>query len=182
MRGPNLNMSMEGKLDIGIRAATRDDVARILELFETAASGEPDAIPLDPSRVKLTPNGNYYVMSCLSLNNQPEAIYLLSELELKRESFFWVCLEGLDRDGFDTRDRAAYFHAVVAETKDKKLIVGAATYHFKYSTWVGQVVHLGGLVVESMHRRKGVGTKIMQHLGKVLIKKQKPLISILSIC
>lgn len=81
---------------------------------------------------------------------------------------------GLDRDGFDTRDRAAYFQAIVAETKDvqnngRKSIVGVVTYHFKYSTWVGQVVHLGSLAVDAAFRRRGVATKLMQHLGKVLM-------------
>lgn len=81
-------------------------------------------------------------------------------------------MTGLDHDGFDTRDRAAYFHAVVAETKDvhrngRKLIVGAAMYHFKYSTWVGQVIHLGNIAVDSAYQRKGVATKLMKFIGKV---------------
>lgn len=80
----------------------------------------------------------------------------------------------MDRDGFDTRDRAAYFHAVVAETKDvekngRKLIVGVVMYHFKYSTWVGQVVHLGNIAVDPQFQRKGVATKLMQHIGQVEI-------------
>lgn len=50
------------KLDISIRSATRDDVARILELFESAVSSSDNcsatqAIPLDSNRPKLTPNG-----------------------------------------------------------------------------------------------------------------------------
>ncbi|CAL8094167.1 unnamed protein product [Orchesella dallaii] len=137
MRGTNFDME---KLDISIRTASRDDVARILEIFEKAAASQADAIPLDSNRSKLTVNV-------------------------------------MDRDGFDTRDRAAYFQAVVAETKDvhskgRKLIVGAATYHFKYSTWVGQVVHLGSVAVDQVYQRKGVATKILKYLGKMAVENK----------
>lgn len=40
-------------------------------------------------------------------------------------------------------------------------------YHFKYSTWVGEVVHLGNVAVDAAYQRKGVATKLMQYIGKV---------------
>lgn len=50
-------ISLMEKLDVSIRVATRDDVARILEIFETTATSQSHAIPLDSSRPKLTPIG-----------------------------------------------------------------------------------------------------------------------------
>lgn len=45
------------KMDVSIRMATRDDVARILEIFETVAATQSSGIPVDGTRPKLTPNG-----------------------------------------------------------------------------------------------------------------------------
>lgn len=45
------------KVDVTIRAATRDDVTRILEIFETVAASQNGVIPGDMNRPKLTPNG-----------------------------------------------------------------------------------------------------------------------------
>lgn len=55
------------------------------------------------------------------------------------------------------------------EKNGRKLIVGVVMYHFKYSTWVGQVVHLGNIAVDPQFQRKGVATKLMQHIGQVEI-------------
>lgn len=50
------------------------------------------------------------------------------------------------------------FHCFVAQENEK--IVGMALVYFRFSTWVGQSLHLEDLVVAQEHRGKGIGSAL----------------------
>lgn len=65
-------------------------------------------------------------------------------------------------DGFG--DRPA-FETLVAELDG--VIVGAAVFFVKYSTWKGRGIYLDDIVVTAAHRRKGIGTLLFEELIRV---------------
>lgn len=50
------------------------------------------------------------------------------------------------------------FHCFIAQEDDT--IVGMALVYFRFSTWVGQSLHLEDLVVSQKHRGKGIGSAL----------------------
>jgi GNAT superfamily N-acetyltransferase len=52
--------------------------------------------------------------------------------------------------------------AFVVEGKDG--IVAFALYYIRYSTWKGQVMYLEDILVTESHRRKGIGSLLMDRL------------------
>ena len=65
-------------------------------------------------------------------------------------------------DGFGTHP---VFSCLVAELDG--VIVGAAVYFTKYSTWKGRGIYLDDIVVTAAHRRKGIGTLLFEELIRV---------------
>ena len=53
-----------------------------------------------------------------------------------------------------------FFHCLVAETANKK-IIGYASYFFCYYTWIGKSLYLDDLFVRSEYRGKGIGTDLI---------------------
>jgi GNAT superfamily N-acetyltransferase len=68
--------------------------------------------------------------------------------------------EQMQQDGFGPRP---YFEALVAEDEAAQ-VVGAAVFYFGYSTWKGKLCYLDDLIVTETHRRKGIGTALLEHL------------------
>lgn len=78
-----------------------------------------------------------------------------------------VTVEDLERDAFGERPIIELF---VAEINGN--IVGTAIYYYNYSTWKGKCIYLEDIVVSKQHRRKGIGTKLMDAMV-ALFKKEK---------
>jgi len=54
--------------------------------------------------------------------------------------------------------------------EDGTVVLGAAMISHRYSTWSGRRVFLHGLVVSPKHRRRGIGTRIVELLAQGAIK------------
>jgi len=54
---------------------------------------------------------------------------------------------------------------IVAEKED--LILGAAMFYEKYSTWKGRAVHLEDFVVKESERRKGIGAMLFEEVMRI---------------
>ena len=84
-----------------------------------------------------------------------DIIRLLVELAVyeKEPDAVKVTEEELIRDGFGSNPR---FSCLLAELNSE--IVGLAFYTPRYSTWVGDTLHLEDLIVTEKMRGKGIGT------------------------
>ena len=56
-----------------------------------------------------------------------------------------------------------FFHCLVAETGDKK-IIGYLSYFFCYYTWVGKSIYMDDLYVNAAYRANGTGKKLLNKL------------------
>lgn len=86
-------------------------------------------------------------------------------LELARfeasESAVNTTAELLQRDGFSETPR---FKCWVAENEGN--IVGMAFVYPRYSTWVGQVLHLEDLIITESSRGRGIGGRLLDEVVK----------------
>jgi len=78
-----------------------------------------------------------------------------------------VTIGDLERDAFGERPIIDLF---VAELNEE--IVGTAIYYYNYSTWKGKCIYLEDIVVAQKHRRKGIGTMLMDRMVE-LFKEEK---------
>jgi len=77
-----------------------------------------------------------------------------------------VTVEQLEQDGFG---ESKVFDFLVAERMGE--IVGMALYYTKYSTWKGKCIFLEDIIVNEMHRGKGIGAELMKQLIKIAAEK-----------
>ncbi len=84
-----------------------------------------------------------------------DILRLLIELAIfeKEPDAVKVTEQKLRRDGFGENPK---FQCIIAEID--KTIVGLAFYTPRYSTWVGDTLHLEDLIVTEKMRGKGIGT------------------------
>ena len=84
-----------------------------------------------------------------------DIIRLLVELAVyeKEPNAVEITEQDLTRDGFGSRPK---FECFIAEFNSK--VVGLAFFTPRYSTWVGDTLHLEDLVVTEKMRGKGIGT------------------------
>lgn len=84
-----------------------------------------------------------------------DILRLLIELAVyeKEPDAVKVTEQELTRDGFGKNPK---YHCILAETDNT--IVGLAFYTPRYSTWVGDTLHLEDLIVTEKMRGKGIGT------------------------
>ncbi|NND76869.1 MAG: GNAT family N-acetyltransferase [Flavobacteriales bacterium] len=78
-----------------------------------------------------------------------------------------VTVQDLERDAFGERPIIDLF---VAE--ENNTIIGTAIYYYNYSTWKGKCIYLEDIVVSQKHRRRGIGTLLMDAMVD-LFKKEK---------
>ena len=98
----------------------------------------------------------------------PQTLELIKELAEYENALDMVSntIERLENDGFGNNK---VFDLFVAE-KNKK-IIGIALTFFRYSTWKGKVLYLEDLIVNSNHRRKGIGKKLFDEVTKFAREK-----------
>ena len=81
-----------------------------------------------------------------------------------------ITVSNLEKAGFGANP---LFTCFVAEVDAE--VVGMALVYFRFSTWVGQTVHLEDLVVHERMRVKGVGealyTKVMEYADEQGVKR-----------
>jgi len=84
-----------------------------------------------------------------------DIIRLLVELAVyeKEPNAVEITEQDLTRDGFGSRPK---FECFIAEFNSK--VVGLAFFTPRYSTWVGDTLHLEDLIVTEKMRGKGIGT------------------------
>ena len=97
-----------------------------------------------------------------------DIIRLLVELAVfeKEPDAVKVTEEELIRDGFGTNPR---YECLLAEFNSE--IVGLAFFTPRYSTWVGDTLHLEDLVVTEKMRGKGIGTLLYREF--LLVAKER---------
>jgi len=66
-------------------------------------------------------------------------------------------IEEMTEDGFGSNP---VFGFIVAENSEG--IIGVSLYYFRYSTWKGKLLYIEDLIVTKNHRRRGVGTRLME--------------------
>lgn len=86
---------------------------------------------------------------------------LIKELALfeKEPDAVVITLDDLKRDGFGENP---LFYTFVAELNS--VIVGAALYYYRYSTWKGRTIHLEDLIVTHEFRGKGIGLALYKQV------------------
>ena len=97
-----------------------------------------------------------------------DIIRLLVELAVyeKEPDAVKVTEEELIRDGFGTNPR---YECLLAEFNSE--VVGLAFFTPRYSTWVGDTLHLEDLVVTEKMRGKGIGTLLYREF--LLVAKER---------
>lgn len=75
-------------------------------------------------------------------------------------------VESMRKDAFSSK----LFSFIVAEQNNE--IMGLALYYYRYSTWKGKCLFLEDLVVSEEHRRKGIGSLLMDEMIAIS-KKEK---------
>ena len=97
-----------------------------------------------------------------------DIIRLLVELAVyeKEPDAVKVTEEELIRDGFGNNPR---YECLLAEFNSK--VVGLAFFTPRYSTWVGDTLHLEDLVVTEKMRGKGIGTLLYREF--LLVAKER---------
>ena len=97
-----------------------------------------------------------------------DIIRLLVELAVyeKEPDAVKVTEEELIRDGFGTNPR---YECLLAEFNSE--VVGLAFFTPRYSTWVGDTLHLEDLVVTEKMRGKGIGTLLYREF--LLVAKKR---------
>jgi GNAT superfamily N-acetyltransferase len=68
-------------------------------------------------------------------------------------------IESMLEDGFGANP---IYQSYVAELDG--VVVAAAVFHFKYSTWKGRSLYLDDIIVTELHRNKGVGKKLFEQV------------------
>ncbi len=93
--------------------------------------------------------------------DMPEVLALIVELAVfeKEPDAVTISADDLVRHGFG--DEPA-FTCFVAEVEGE--VVGMALVYFRFSTWVGQTIHLEDLVVKEAMRGKGVGDALYERV------------------
>lgn len=84
----------------------------------------------------------------------PRLLELIQELAIYENAADQVSntIERMKQDGFGS---SAVFGFLVAELDG--VIVGAAVYYWRYSTWKGKRIYLEDLIVTEKHRGQGIG-------------------------
>lgn len=97
-----------------------------------------------------------------SAQHLPEALRLVHQLAAfeKEEDQVTATLDDYGR-GFDD----GLFKFLVAQQDQK--VVGIMIYYYTWSTWKGKMMYLEDFVVDSDHRRKGIGEQLMDRLIEV---------------
>lgn len=72
-----------------------------------------------------------------------------------------VTVEQLIKDGFSKNSK---FNVFVAE--ENNVIVGAALFYERYSTWKGRIIHLEDLIVTHKRRGSGIGIALYKAVLK----------------
>jgi GNAT superfamily N-acetyltransferase len=87
-------------------------------------------------------------------DDMAQVLELIKELAVfeKEPDAVLITVEDLQRAGFSDPPK---FTCFVAEVNNQ--VVGMALIYFRFSTWVGQTVHLEDLVVKESMRGKGIG-------------------------
>ena len=90
-----------------------------------------------------------------------DILRLLIELAIfeKEPDAVKITEEELINDGFGDRPR---FECFLAEVENE--IVGLAFFTERYSTWVGDTLHLEDLIVTQKYRGQGIGSVSYTHL------------------
>ena len=60
-----------------------------------------------------------------------------------------------------------HFNAVIAESNDTP--VGMAIWYKRFSTWVGDYMHLEDLYVDPISRGNGIGTELLRNLAQTAV-------------
>lgn len=113
----------------------------------------------------------YYIRPATS-KDMPRVLQLIKELaEFEREpNAVELTVEQLIADGFGNQPK---FTCFVGEINNH--IEGLALIYPRYSTWKGDVLQLEDLIVSNAHRRKGLGTlllnKVIQYAHKKGVKR-----------
>jgi len=77
-----------------------------------------------------------------------------------------ISVDDLMNDAFGKKP---LFQFIVAEEEGN--ILGTAIYYYRYSTWKGKCIFLEDLVVSEKHRRKGVGTLLLDEMISISKKE-----------
>ncbi len=77
-----------------------------------------------------------------------------------------ISVDDLMNDAFGKKP---LFQFIVA--KEEEVILGTAIYYYRYSTWKGKCIFLEDLVVSEKHRRKGVGTLLLDEMISISKKE-----------
>jgi GNAT superfamily N-acetyltransferase len=93
--------------------------------------------------------------------DMPQVLELIKELAVfeKEPNAVEVTVTELEQAGFS---ETPHFTCFVAEVN--QVIVGMALVYFRFSTWVGNTIHLEDLIVTETMRGKGVGMALYKHV------------------
>lgn len=95
--------------------------------------------------------------------DMPSVLELIVELAVfeKLPNEVEITVEDLEKDGFSEYPK---FNIFVAE--EDNIIIGAALFYERYSTWKGRVIHLEDLIVTHQKRGLGIGMALYKSVLK----------------
>lgn len=86
---------------------------------------------------------------------------MINELALfeKAPNEVKITLEQLEQDGFGMKP---LYKSIILEEDGER--IGFALFYNRYSTWKGKSLYLEDLYIQTQHRGKGAGRKVMNYL------------------
>ncbi|MEM9053350.1 MAG: GNAT family N-acetyltransferase [Bacteroidota bacterium] len=108
--------------------------------------------------------GNELLIRAAKLEDIPQVFGLIVELAVFEKAPDEVDLTAAQLE-FDAFGEKPIIEIIVAE--EDGVVLGAALFYEKYSTWKGRGVHLEDFVVKASERRRGIGSKLFEEVMRI---------------